>query len=62
MKEFQCYYCQKFGHYARDCYFNKESKENNNGVVQFAHARSNDSEEVILMGDTQLAQDKTNGT
>lgn len=52
MKKFQCFCCQKFGHYARDCYFNKESKDNDEGLAQFSHARSSDSEEAILMADT----------
>lgn len=38
MKEFQQYCCQKFGHYAKDYYFNKESNGNDKGVVQFSYA------------------------
>lgn len=38
MKEVQCYCCQKFGHYARDFYFNKEYNWCDKGVTQFAHA------------------------
>lgn len=43
------------GQYVKDCYFNIELKENDNGVTQFSHTGSNDSEEVILMADSQLA-------
>lgn len=27
MKEVKCYSCKKFGHYAIDCYQNKDSRE-----------------------------------
>lgn len=60
MNEVQCYCCQKFGHYAIDCYFNEEANENDKGVTQFSHAGSNDSEKVVLMADTQLDQEKIN--
>lgn len=38
----QCCCFQKFEHYDRECYFNKYSKENGKGVVQFAHVGSSD--------------------
>lgn len=60
MKEVKFFCFQKFGHYTRDYYFNKESKENDKRVAQFAHAGSIDLKEVILMADTQLDQEKTN--
>jgi len=30
MKDVQCYYCHKFDHYARYCYFNKDSNGGDN--------------------------------
>lgn len=58
--EVQCCHCQNIQNYARECYFNKESNENDKGVTQFVHVGGSGSEKVILMIDTQLAQDKTN--
>lgn len=60
IKEIKCYCCRIFVHCARECYFNKESNENDNGVTEFALAESNDSKEVILIANTHLAQNKTN--
>lgn len=38
MKEMQCYYCQKYIHYARDCYFNKYLSAKDKKETQYAHA------------------------
>lgn len=38
IKEVQYYYYQKFEQYTRDYYFDKESKNNDKGVAQFAHS------------------------
>lgn len=60
MEEMQCYCWQKFGHYARECYFNKESDGSDKEEQQFTHEGNNHYEEVILMTNTHLAQDTTN--
>lgn len=59
MNEVQRYCCQKFAHYARDCYFNKDNGDDN-GVTQLAHVGSSDAKEIILMDATQLPSDKAN--
>lgn len=41
-------------------YFTKNSNANYNEETQFKHACNNDSDKVMLMANTQLAQDKTN--
>lgn len=56
--EVQCYCCENFVYYDRDYYFNKEYNLNDKSISQFSHAKSSDSEEVILMAYTQLAQEK----
>lgn len=53
MKEVQCYFYQKFCHYDRDYYFNKDNGDEK-VVVGLAHAGSNDVEEVILMDTPHL--------
>lgn len=59
MIEFKCYCRLKFGHYDRECYFNKESNGNDTSVAQFEHVGSIDKK-VILIANTHLIQDKTN--
>lgn len=60
MKEVKCYCCQRFGHCAKDFYFNKESNASDKEEAQFAHAGNNVSNEVILKANIHLIQDKTN--
>ena len=43
-KKIQCYCCKKFGHFARDCWSNKERKSEEANI-----ARSSDDESVLLM-------------
>lgn len=54
VKEVQCYNCQGFGHYARDFQRKKEFIEKDDGEVQYAHARENDSNDMLLMENTQM--------
>jgi len=60
MKQVQCYCCQKFGHYVTDCYRNKDSNASDKDEAQLAHAGNGDSDEVMLMANTQLANDNAN--
>lgn len=53
MKEVQYYNCQGFGHYARDCRRNKESREKDNEEVQYAHAGESNSDYMLLLVNTQ---------
>ncbi|XP_058775827.1 uncharacterized protein LOC131650109 [Vicia villosa] len=53
MKEVQCYNCQEFGHYAQDCRRNKEARAKDIDEAQFAHAGNDDSNDVLLMTNTQ---------
>lgn len=59
MKEVQCYCYQRFGHYARDCYFNKDNGDDK-GMAQLAHAGNSDAEKFILIAATHFPSDKEN--
>ena len=59
-KEVQCYNCQGFGHYARDCRRKKSSKMNDSDEVQYARARDSGSNDMLLMVNTQSNTDKNN--
>jgi len=61
MKEVWFYCCKTFAYYERDCYYNKDSNLSDKIEGQFSHAGSNDSDQVLLMANTQLAQDNANG-
>ncbi|GAU22886.1 hypothetical protein TSUD_376970 [Trifolium subterraneum] len=54
MSEVQCYCCEKFGHYARNCPVNKDSKKDE---AQLAHS---DSDDAMLMATTKMSEDKEN--
>jgi hypothetical protein len=54
MKEVQCYCCDKFGHYARNCPENKDSNKDE------AHLAHSDSDDAMLMATTKLSEDKAN--
>jgi len=44
----------------KDCYCNKDSIASDKDETQFADAGNSDSDEVLLMANTQLAQDNAN--
>ncbi|XP_050918628.1 uncharacterized protein LOC127136066 [Lathyrus oleraceus] len=56
-KEVQCYNCQRLGRYERDCKFPKKSRTKGKEYVQFAHAGGSDSDDVMLMANTQTSDD-----
>ncbi|XP_050910046.1 uncharacterized protein LOC127123913 [Lathyrus oleraceus] len=60
MKEVQCYNYQRFDHYARDCKRKKESRARDDDEVQYAHARENDSDDMLLMANTQTNNEQIN--
>lgn len=59
MKEVQCYCCQRFDHYASDCYSNKDSSVKNTKEAQYTHTGGGESHDVLLTSDTQYSDDKT---
>lgn len=56
MNEMQCYYCQKFDHYAQDFSFNNEFNESDKQEAQFGHASNNDYDKVLVMANRHLAK------
>ncbi|GAU51473.1 hypothetical protein TSUD_95880 [Trifolium subterraneum] len=54
MKDVQCYCCEKFGHYARNC---SENKDSNQDGAQLARS---DSDDAMLMATTKMSEDKAN--
>lgn len=55
MKELQCYNFQRLGYYARDCKLHMESRTKRKEEAQFAHAGGSDSNDVLLMANTQTS-------
>ncbi|XP_050897457.1 uncharacterized protein LOC127104311 [Lathyrus oleraceus] len=58
MKEVSCYNFQKLSHYATYCYLNKDLMTNDIEEVKFAHAGGSDSDDVLLMANTQPSDDQ----
>jgi len=56
-KGLQCYNCQRFGHFADECYAKKMSKDDSD-EVQFAHAKT-DSEDVLFIAITDIEGEKS---
>ena len=59
-KEMQCYNCQSFGHYARDYRRKKAARVKDSNEAQYERAGDSDSDEVLLMVNTQLNTEKNN--
>lgn len=60
MKEVQCYNSQGFRCYAQECRRKKESRAKDNDKVQCAHAGDSDSNDMLLMANTQSNGEQTN--
>lgn len=60
MKEVQCYNCQGFDHYVRDCRKKKQSRAIDNEDVHCANDGGNDSNNMPLMANTQSHGEQTN--
>ncbi|XP_050908501.1 uncharacterized protein LOC127122160 [Lathyrus oleraceus] len=60
MKEVQCHNCQGFCHYARDYRRKKVVRAKDNDEAQYAHAADSDSDDVLLMPNTQSSNEKIN--
>ncbi|KAK2365584.1 putative mitochondrial protein [Trifolium repens] len=58
-KEIQCYNCQKFGHYARECRSKKVAREDKD-EAQYANGGGSDSDDSLLMAITNSEADKSN--
>ncbi|KAK2402327.1 hypothetical protein QL285_051858 [Trifolium repens] len=54
-KEIQCYNCQKFGHYARECRSKKVAREDKD-EAQYANGGGSDSDDSLLMAITNSEQ------
>ncbi|KAK2420730.1 hypothetical protein QL285_031434 [Trifolium repens] len=57
MKEVQCYCCNKFGHYARNC---PENEDSDKDEAQYADEGGSDSDDSLLMAITNSDADKSN--
>ncbi|WJX94099.1 hypothetical protein P8452_75554 [Trifolium repens] len=57
MKEVQCYCCDEFGHYARNC---PENKDSDKDEAQYADGGGSDSDDSLLMAITNSDADKSN--
>ncbi|MCH85421.1 retrovirus-related Pol polyprotein from transposon TNT 1-94, partial [Trifolium medium] len=52
-RKIQCYNCEKFGHYAYECWYKKDGKKSHKGEEKANMAQDNsDSEVVLLMATT----------
>ena len=58
-KEIQCYNCQKFGHYARECRSKKVPREDKD-EAQYANGGDSDFDDSLLMAITNSEADKSN--
>ncbi|KAK2373515.1 hypothetical protein QL285_074546 [Trifolium repens] len=56
LKEVQCYCCDKFGHYARNC---PENKDSDKEEAQYADEGGSDSDNALLMAVTDSDTDKS---
>jgi len=61
-KKVKCYNCQKFGHYARDCWDGDGAKNRpkKNARVHLAEEENSDEEVVMLMAETEAKLDGEN--
>ncbi|WJX25474.1 hypothetical protein P8452_14509 [Trifolium repens] len=57
MKEVQCYCCDKFGHYARNC---PENEDSDKDEAQYADEGGSDYDDSLLMAITNSDADKLN--
>lgn len=60
MKEVHCYNCKGLGHYAQDHQRKKEASAKDNEEVKYAHAGESNSDDVLLMVNTQSNDEQVN--
>lgn len=55
-RHIKCYCCNKYGHFADECWHNKDSNRRSNEEANVAHEEDSDSDQIMLMVTTNLDQ------